>query len=81
MTRAVDPEQGEVCIRWAVGPDGVRQEDYATSYVVLWHDQFGTRHAAAQHTVSDDNPDSDLMDALSFEAARQLLEAADGDTS
>lgn len=74
MPRASEPEQGEVCIRWAVGPDGARAEDWATSYVVIWHDQFGTRHIATQHTASDDNPESDLLGALSFAVVRQVME-------
>ena len=77
MPRADDPEQGEVCIRFAVGAEGERREEWATSYVVVWHDRFGTRHVAAQNTVSDDDPDSDLLDLLSFQVGRQLMEAVD----
>lgn len=67
MPRAEDPNQAELVIRWAENADGLRHESVATSFVVLWHDQFGTRHLALQQ------PGEDLLGALHEATIEQLL--------
>ena len=58
----------ELCIRFEED-DGVRRETWATSFVVFWHDQFGTRCAAVQA------PGENLLGILHEDIVRQLLEA------
>ena len=49
MPRAESPEQMEVAIRYAAHDDGTRYEDYATEFIVLFKDQFGTTCISGQH--------------------------------
>lgn len=77
--RATDPSEAEVCIRESADANGQRGEIWATSFIIIWHDQFGTRNMIAQNTESDDNPGSNLLDALSFAVARQLIDHAEHD--
>lgn len=42
MPRAESPEEMEIALRFAAHPNGERRVEYATEFIILYKDQFGT---------------------------------------